>query len=606
MTKPVSRLTIQLLGSPTVERSDGPRNQPRGNKVWGLLAFLALSGTAQPRQLLAGMMFPDADDPLGALRWNVSQLRRLLGPESSVEGDPIRLQLPAGILLDTKVLLNGTWMEAVGLPGLGRDLLEGLHYDSAPSFELWLTNERARLGAASEAILHEATLANLAQRNHRDALEHAARLVSLNRYDENSHVLLARALRSSGDVEGAERQVERAVRLFRDELGVDPSPSFRVAALSDSEAQIPDASASTVAAQLEAGEAAITAGAWLPGLEALRGAVAAAQAIDDDLVRVQAHLRLGSALVHAARGHDEEGATNLHRAASLADERGDQVHAANARRELAYVELLRGRYERASAWLNEAAPLAENDDAEYAWIAGVRGACESDVANYPAARSWLQTGIERAEKAGTEASGAFAHNFLGRLHLLQGNLDDARIHVKQSLELARDASWTAFVPFPMSLLAEVHLLSGEIDTAGDTFEHAFAMSCQLGDPCWESLGARGLGLVAAARSDPASAMLRLQEAPRLCRRFPDSYLWVEAYALEALCRVAVDNNAPGASAMIGELESMAARTGMRELLARALLHRVALGEWQALDVAQSLIVLIDNPALDARFELANT
>lgn len=604
MTEPVSRLSIQLLGLPFVERSDGLRNQARGNKVWGLLAFLVLTGTAQPRHLLAGMLFPDADDPLGALRWNVSQLRRLLGVKAVVEGDPIRLQLPAGTMLDTNVLLNGTWMEAAGVPGLGRDLLEGLYYDSAPSFELWLTNERARIGAASEAILHEAALANLAQRNYIDALEYATRLVSLNRYNENSHVMLARALRLSGDIEGAERQVELAVRLFREELGVDPSASFRVAALSDSEAQVTDPSVSTVAALLEAGEAAITAGAWQPGLEALRGAATASLAIDDDLLRVRAHLGLGSALVHSARGLDEEGATNLHRAAALANEKGHQAHAAKARRELAWVELLRGRYERARAWLEEAAPLAEKDDAEYAWIAGVRGACESDVANYPAARSWLETGIERAEKAAAEAPGAFAHNFLGRLHLLQGDLDHARIDVKRSLELARDASWTAFVPFPLSLLAEIHLLSGEVDTAGDTYEHAFAMSRQLGDPCWESLGARGLGLVAAARSEP-SAMFRLQEAPRLCRRFPDSYLWVEAYALEALCRVAVENNAPGASAMIAELESMAARTGMRELLARALLHRVALGEHQALDVAQSMIVLIDNPALQAHFELAS-
>lgn len=600
----MSRLTIQLLGLPAVDRGDGQRNQPRGNKVWALLAFLALAETAQSRHLLASMLFPDADDPLGALRWNISQLRRLLGPGCSVEGDPIRLRLPAGVMLDTKVLLEGTWIEAVGLPGLGRDLLEGLSYGSAPSFELWLTNERARFGAASEAILHEATLVNLAHRSYGDALGYATRLVSLNRYDENSHALLARTLRASGDVAGAQRQVELAVRLFRDELGVDPSPSFRVAALSDSEAQIPDPSPATVAAQIEAGEAAINAGAWLPGLEALRGAAAAARAIDDDMVRVRAHLRLGSALIHAARGYDEEGATNLHRAALLADDMGDRASAANARRELAYVELLRGRYERARAWLTEAAPLAETDDTEYAWIAAVRGACESDVANYPAARSWLETAIERAERAGAQAGGAFAHNFLGRLHLLQGSLDHARASLERSLALARDASWAAFVPFPLSLLAEVHLLSGEIDTAGDTYEHAFAMSRQLGDPCWESLGARGLGLVAAARSDPA-AVLRLQEAPRLCRRFPDSYLWVEAYALEALCQVAVKNHAPGAAAMIGELESMAARTGMRELLVRALLHRVDLGGPEGLEVAESLVVHIDNPALQARFDLAS-
>ncbi|CAN5170449.1 hypothetical protein BH18ACT5_BH18ACT5_13540 [soil metagenome] len=201
MTQSMSRLTIHLRGSPTLECGTGLKIQPRGNKVWGLLAFLALTGTAQPRHLLAGMMCPDADDPLGALRWNVSQLRRLLGGDVSVVGDPIRLQVPAGMMVDTNVLLRVTWMEAVRLPGVGRDLLEGHHYDSAPSFKLWLTNERARLGTASEAILHEATLATLAQRNHGDALEFATRLLSLNRYDEHSHVLLARVLRSSGDVE---------------------------------------------------------------------------------------------------------------------------------------------------------------------------------------------------------------------------------------------------------------------------------------------------------------------------------------------------------------------------------------------------------------------
>lgn len=374
------------------------------------------------------------------------------------------------MMIDTNVLLRGTWMEAVRLPGLGRDLLKGHHYDSAPSFELWLTNERARLSAASEAILHEATLATLAQRNHGDALEFATRLLSLNRYDENNHVLLARVLRSSGDVEAAERQVAEAVQLFRKELGVEPSASFRAAALSDSEARITHPSASTVAAQLEAGEAAITAGAWQAGLEALRGAAAASLAIDDDLLKVRAHLGLGSALVHAARGLDEEGATNLHRAASLADEKGQATHAAKARRELAWVELLRGRYERARTWLDEAAPLAEKDDAEYAWIAGVRGACESDVANYPAALSFLETAIELAERAGAEAPGAFAHNMLGRLYLLHENLDHARTHIQRSLELARDASWTAFVPFPMSLLAEVQLLSAEVETARDTYE----------------------------------------------------------------------------------------------------------------------------------------
>lgn len=58
MTKSVSTLTIHLMGSPTVERSSGLGKRPRGNKVWGLLVFLALTGTNQPRHVLTGRCFP--------------------------------------------------------------------------------------------------------------------------------------------------------------------------------------------------------------------------------------------------------------------------------------------------------------------------------------------------------------------------------------------------------------------------------------------------------------------------------------------------------------------------------------------------------------------
>jgi hypothetical protein len=154
----------------------------------------------------------------------------------------------------------------------------------------------------------------------------------------------------------------------------------------------------------------------------------------------------------------------------------------------------------------------------------------------------------------------------------------------------------------MSLLAEVSLQTGAIETAGQDYERAYALSCQLGDPCWESIGARGLGLVSSARGDWAVALEKLEEAPRLCRRFPDSYLWVEAYALDALCEAAIEVGAPGAPQWIQELETMAARTGMRELLVRAMLHRARLGASDALEVAATLMADIDNPALHATYD----
>jgi hypothetical protein len=48
---------------------------------------------------------------------------------------------------------------------------------------------------------------------------------------------------------------------------------------------------------------------------------------------------------------------------------------------------------------------------------------------------------------------------------------------------------------------------------------------------------------------------------------------------------------------IGELESLAARTGMRELLLRAYLHRARRGDEGARDAARLLGPEIDNPSV---------
>jgi hypothetical protein len=153
------------------------------------------------------------------------------------------------------------------------------------------------------------------------------------------------------------------------------------------------------------------------------------------------------------------------------------------------------------------------------------------------------------------------------------------------------------VPWPESLLAEVELRRGDLARAEELFEHAFAMGRQLGDPCWESMGARGLGLVTERRGDIERALPMLEDAPRFCRRLPDAYLWVEAYGLDALCAVAVARGLPSAPRWIEELEALAARAGFRELAVRALLYRSRLGDAAALDAARAAADGIENPLL---------
>lgn len=589
-------LTVDVLGAPAL-RHDGVVAAVRGNKVWGLLAYLVLTDQPPSRHQVAGLLFPEADDPDAALRWNLSQLRRALGPGVELGGDPITLRLPADAQVDVHMLLRGGWVESLALPALDRELLEGLAFAGAPGFELWLAGERRRLAGAAVAVLHEAALNRLGRGEPAVAADLAARMVALDPFDENAHVVLVRCLRAAGDIAGAERQVAACTELFLRELGVAPTAALRGAA-----AVAPSGDAGTVGrgailAHLDAGEAAIGAGALDAGLAALRRAAVGARAADEPDLLVRTLVALGSALVHAARGSDEDGAAALHEAAALAGKIGDRRSAATAHRELGYIDFLRGRYDRAHESLALAGELAAGDEGSLGWVDIFAGAAHSDLAEYPQALASLSRGIERTGAAGDRRGAAFGSSFLGRALLLRGDMDQARQCLDAAMDTARDDGWTSFLPWPEALRADATLDSGDVDGAEAALQHALALGQQLGDPCWESISTRGLGLVAVARGEPQDAIALLDEAPRLCRRLPDAYLWVEAYALDALCGLAVEHAPQTARRWIAELERLAGRGGMRELQVRAALHRARLGEPGAADLAAALAAPIDSPRL---------
>jgi DNA-binding SARP family transcriptional activator len=597
-------LSVHLLGPPRLERGGGPAEPPRGYKAWGLLVYLLRSRLPPSREHLASLLFPEADDPLGTLRWTLSELRRSLGDDAEVGGDPVRLTLRPGTLVDVDVLSRGSWMEAVALPGFGHELVDGLVVRSSPGFEMWLEDERRHVAGTTSAVLHQAALALLARGQSEDAARHASDLVRLNAYDENAHVLLVRCLRATGDHAGAARRAAACTELFRRELGIDPSGALRAAA-ETSEAPVAGrvSGGAAVLAQVEAGEAALAAGAVEAGVQRMRSAVAAARTIDDRELLARALVSLGGALVHSARGRDEEGAASLHEGATLAEEAGRTDIAATAWREISWVQFLRAQYERAEESLSRTAELAAGMNEDLAWVDLTRGACRHDTGDYAAAGELLRSGVERARRLPSGQPLAQALTMLGRYHLLRGEIEDA-IHVlDEALAEVGARGMTAFVSWPESFRGEVDLVLGDVDAAGARFEHAFALGCQVGDACWESIGLRGLGLVAAACGDVPRALDLLVEAPRLCRRLPDTYLWIEAYALDALCAVAVDHRAEAALRWIDELEAITARRGIKELLVHATIYRARLGEPGAADAARSLAAQVDNPALDGLLEL---
>lgn len=589
-------LSIDLLGPPRAARPGVGPVQPRGRKCWGLLAYLLLADRPPTRSRLADLLFPDADDPLGALRWSLSELRRALGPVFRAHGDPVVVTLPPTGTVDLTVLQHGHWSQAVGLPGLGKDLIEGVTVSGSAAFEIWLATERTRLAGAAGAVLHTATTACLAAHDAATALGHASALVALQPFDEGHHVLLVHCLRASGDDRGAVAQARRSAQLLRRELGHDPGPVLRDAARAPV-GTVPAPWVRSVPAMLEAAEAAISAGAVPQGLQTLADATVLARQEPDRLLLARVLLARGRALVHLGRCGDEEGAVLLHEAAAAASE-VDPAVAAAAHRELAYAELQRGRYDRVRAVVASARALAAGDDEELSWIESLQGARHSDQGRHAPALEVLSTAVDRADASGARDASIFARSFLGRLHVLRGEVDEAEAVLGPAAQEARDR-WIALLPFLEALLAETELMTGAIPAAERRLERAFVMGRQLDDACLESITTRGLGLAAVAAGDVGRGYELLVSAPRLSRRLPDSYLWIEAYGLDALCRVAVEHRPAQAPGWVAQLERLAARCGMRELLAWSLLHRSRLGDADAFAAARELARDVDSPVLHA-------
>ncbi|HEX7172002.1 MAG TPA: BTAD domain-containing putative transcriptional regulator [Candidatus Limnocylindria bacterium] len=597
-------LAIRLLGFPSVEVDGVSRNPPRGHKPWALLALLLLSTAPLSRERLAGLLFADADDPLGSLRWNLAELRRLLGPEVKLGGDPVQLDLPLDAWVDARTVVSGTWTEAVELPGLDRELLEGIQPAADPAFEAWLLAERRRFAGHASAMLREGAVARLAAGEASSAVELATRLVTLDEYDEEAHALLIRAHVASGNQEAARRYLATTLDRFRRELGIEPTATLVRAAdpITGTLTSRPGTGTRATADSLiAAGEAAISAGAIEAGLETLRRAVADAQDSGDRTLGARALVALGEAYIHGGRGRDGEGATALHAALAEAQELGERGLVSEAARELGYVEMLRARYDRADAWLARAIDEAPDPDWHAAAL-GVSGAVANDRGRTSDAIGLLTRSAAEAASLDKPRLTAWAYTFLGRTHLLREELPEARAALERAMDAVRAAGWMTFLALPQSLLGTVDLADGRLAEASDAFESAFALGCQIGDPCWEGMGARGIGLVRIANGDIGEGIRWLDDARTRCVRVQDAYLWILGYCLDTLCEQAITHGVAGADRWVGDLEALASRTGMNEMLVRAQLHRASLGMPGARQSAAVFATRIDNPAVLHRLE----
>lgn len=555
---------IRLLGAPGAHRG-GERVDVRGHKPWLLLALLLLNEHPLTRERLQRLLFVDAVDPAAALRWNLSQVRHL---GIGVNGDPLRVTVPVDVAVDL-LLLRGRADDAAELAGLDEELLAGVRAEPGTELAVWLDEERRHLSRLGLDVRQEAALALLGRGEPDRALQHARQVAESAPLDENAAALLVRCLRAAGRVTDARSAAQDAATRLRLELGVEPTAALwsAVAAPMGGDRRVTGPAA--VAAQIEAGESAVNAGAIDTGLRSLQGAVVAARALRHTALLARALVSLGSSLIHGVRGVDQEGLAMLHEAVPLTEELGDPEVAVVARREIGYVDFLRGRYDRATHWFGEARTAAEAGTSGLGWIDLYDGASADDVGDATRAEFLLTRALQQAGEERDLRLQAFGLSMQGRHHLLRDQLDDAAMHLHEALAVVRTLDWTAFRPFPESLLAESVRRTGDLSRGQELAEHAYVLGEQIGDPCWESLALRTLGLLSVDTGDLSRGLAMLQQAPVQCRRLPDTYRWIELWGYAALLDVGDRHGLAATATWRAQLEAEATAMGMRPMAERA-------------------------------------
>jgi DNA-binding SARP family transcriptional activator/tetratricopeptide (TPR) repeat protein len=225
--------TLHLLG-PFVARANG-REVTLRRQTRALLAFLSLADQPHSRQSLCDLLFAEANDPLGALRWHLSQLRQQLGAHA-IRSVGERVQLdPQMVWVDVhefRHLLAHRWAD-LPLAALQAavelyrgQLLQALALPDAPEFELWLLGQRADYQQRYATALHELVHRLIQNSQWEEALPYAQTLVRSDPLIEEAHARLIWLYAATGQREAALAQFEQCRTILRQELAVAPTPEL--------------------------------------------------------------------------------------------------------------------------------------------------------------------------------------------------------------------------------------------------------------------------------------------------------------------------------------------------------------------------------------------
>lgn len=242
----VQTLEIRTLGTLSTELDGKLVANFKSRKVEALLVYLAYTGRAHPRELLAEFFWPDRTQrqSLANLRGALNSLRQELAPFLDITRRAVGLRAAKPVWVDALDLqrrleevgnsdgecapLSATDAAALtsALTLYRGDFLEGFFVSDSRAFEDWAAFERDRLRRSVIAARHALLCYALDHALVTEGIAHATQLLLLDPLHEGANSHLMRLLAQAGQRSEALAQYEKYVHLLDDELGIEPSPAI--------------------------------------------------------------------------------------------------------------------------------------------------------------------------------------------------------------------------------------------------------------------------------------------------------------------------------------------------------------------------------------------
>jgi len=512
-------LRIRLLGRPTLERN-GVHVRLEGRKTWALLALVLLESPPPTRRQLVERLWSDADDPFAATRWALSQVRKALGPEATIEERDGRLVPTGAFGLDAHDLLNGAWADDTIDDITRGELLEGLDPVDPPEFERWLGVQRARIATARVDALRSCA-ASLVRRDPLRALQLAERALATEPFDDAFHELVVECHLARADIARATQYVKATEELYRRELGA-PAPPRLVRAL---ERPRPVVAAPLLSLDLEAralletARVRANAGAWDDARDITMRAINDAAASGDRALETRGILEFVAIRTCQLGRGPAEWDPLLQRAFMLASDIGDPNLLCDVEIERGRIAAIEARYGTAEASLRRGLLAARDlgDDPRAARVRRYLGMCEMDRCDYVSAESDLRAAAEHP----AQRDAAMA--CLARLLVRIGRLDEADAVAEDCLSRMEGTDAIIWRPLAMIQSAEVRLARGDLVAASERLASALTIAKETGDVDWTILALRGFAHIDRADGRPERGLATLRSALEIASERPGCY-----------------------------------------------------------------------------------